>query len=59
MTPQDFSSLETRLTFLEQASARSRATEGDAVDFHNLGFKSKIDPRYGLISMHQKITLDL
>ena len=39
---QDFSSLETHLTLLEQESARSRAVVGNAIAYHDLGFKSKI-----------------
>ena len=30
---------------LEQESARSRADEGDAIAFHDLGFKSKIESK--------------
>ena len=43
--PADFSRVYERLKILEQESARSRASEGAAVGFHNLGFRSKTEPK--------------
>ena len=55
---QDFSSLENRLTLLEQESAWSNTAEGDAIAFHDSGFKSKIESKAWFELNAPKITLD-
>ena len=47
--PPDLSLVFERLTLLEQESARSRASEGAAVGFHDLGFRSKTEAHAWLV----------
>lgn len=47
--PADLTRLEEMLKCLEHESARSWVTEGEAIGFHRLGFKSKIESNTWLV----------